>query len=117
MINSGHHFSLLYILVLILEKERYHSAKVLSDIAGQDVESHNDDPETIIQRVRDWFSTNDPKKILTGASEIWIVYNQFSSELSITLKGKYTTKEISEMKVGDYLKYAREWIRGFRKAG
>ena len=30
---------------LILETERYHYHKVISDISGQDIESHNDDPK------------------------------------------------------------------------
>ena len=99
--------------ILILEKEKYHTAKVLYDIAGQDVENHNDDPETVILRVRDWFSTNEKIKVLPGSSEIWTAFNQFNSELSSSLKGKFTKKEISEMKIGDYIKYAKEWIPNF----
>jgi hypothetical protein len=48
--------------VLILETERFHIQKVLSDIAGQDIENHNDDPRTLIRKVRDWFASVSSKK-------------------------------------------------------
>lgn len=34
--------------ILILDTERYHYQKVLSDIAGQDIASHNNDAQTLI---------------------------------------------------------------------
>lgn len=44
--------------ILILETERFHFQKVISDIAGQDIENHSDDPYTLITKVRNWFSLN-----------------------------------------------------------
>jgi hypothetical protein len=38
--------------ILILEREKYHYQKVISDIAGQDIADHNDDPETLIRKIR-----------------------------------------------------------------
>jgi len=40
---------------LIFEKEQYDLKRALSDIAGQDVESHNGDFERVIRKVRDFF--------------------------------------------------------------
>ena len=37
---------------LILETEKYHYQKVLSDTSGQDIENHNNDPLTLIKKVR-----------------------------------------------------------------
>lgn len=51
---------------LILETERYHYQKVLSDISGQDIENHNDDPLTLNLKVRNWLSANNPGIIIPG---------------------------------------------------
>lgn len=39
---------------LILDRERYRYRAFISDIAGQDIREHKDDPIRIIQIVRDW---------------------------------------------------------------
>ncbi|WP_426235358.1 hypothetical protein [Pararhizobium sp. DWP1-1-3] len=40
---------------LIFEREPYDLKRTLSDIAGQDVDHHRDDYETVIKKVRDFF--------------------------------------------------------------
>jgi hypothetical protein len=99
---------------LILETDRYHYQKVLSDIAGQDIENHNDDPKTLVLKVRNWISANSPGVIIRGQSEIWIAFNQFNADLATNLSPAYTTKDIEEMPIGDYIKFAKDWIRIFK---
>ncbi len=99
---------------LILDTEKYHYQKVLSDISGQDIENHNNDPLTLIKKVRNWFSANNKVEVLNGQSEIWIAYNQFNSDLEINLANTYSLKDIQEMPIGDYLKFAKDWIRAFK---
>ena len=41
---------------LILDKERYRYQVFISDIAGQDAKSHNNNTEEVINLVRDWLS-------------------------------------------------------------
>ena len=65
---------------LILDTERYHYQRVLSDIAGQDIENHNDNPHTLIIKVRNWISTQSAVTII-GPTEIWTAFNQFNSDL------------------------------------
>jgi hypothetical protein len=101
--------------VLILESEQYHYQKVLSDISGQDIEFHNDDARTAIKNVRNWFSTNNKKRVLPGAAEIWVAFNQFNAYRFSSLRGRFTKKEITEMLIGDYVKYAKDWIPTFKK--
>ncbi len=43
---------------LILEAERYRYQKFISDIAGNDIGAHRNDPEQMIKVVRDWFKRN-----------------------------------------------------------
>ncbi len=100
---------------IVLEKTRHYYKKVLSDISGQDIKSHNNNPKILISRIRDWFSDNDGRKNLPGGSEIWIVYNQFISDLYLKLKDKsYSDKDIREIPIGDFIKFARIWIRTFK---
>lgn len=101
--------------VLVLEKEKYHYQKVLSDIAGQDILNHNDDPATLMGKVRDWLSNNKSKNILPSTSSIWNAYNQFNSDLQDELEERnYSKAEINEMPIGDYIKFARSWIGAFK---
>lgn len=99
---------------LILETERYHYQKVLSDISGQDIENHNDDPLTLNLKVRNWLSANNPGIIIPGQSQIWIAFNQFNADLNTTLSATYTAKDIEEMPIGDYIKFAKDWISRFK---
>jgi len=100
---------------LILETERYHYQKVLSDIAGQDIENHNDDPNTLVKKVRNWISANQTEKNILGPSEIWIAYNQFNADLATTLTPTYTPQDLDEMPIGDYIKFAKGWINNFKQ--
>jgi len=101
--------------ILILETERYHYQKVISDIAGQDIENHNDDPKTLITKVRNWFSANFPEETIVGQSVIWIAYNQFIDDLNTNLSVTYTVDEIEEMPIGDFIKFSTDWIREFKE--
>ena len=101
--------------ILILETERFHYQKVISDIAGQDIENHNDDPKTLITKVRNWFSVNFPEETIVGQSVIWIAYNQFIDDLNTNLSASYTDDEIEEMPIGDFIKFANDWISEFKE--
>ena len=100
--------------ILILETDRFHYQKVISDIAGQDIENHDDDPKTLITKVRNWFSVNFPEETIVGQSVIWIAYNQFIDDLSTHLSATYTNAEIEEMPIGDFIKFAADWISEFK---
>ena len=101
--------------ILILETERFHYQKVISDIAGQDIENHNDDPKTLITKVRNWFSVNFPEETIVGQSVIWIAYNQFIDDLNTNLSASYTDDEIEEMPIGDFIKFSSDWISEFKE--
>ena len=99
--------------ILILETERFHYQKVISDISGQDIENHNDDPYTLITKVRNWFSVNFADHIV-GQRAIWNAYNQFIDDLTTELKDEdYSDQEIEDMPIADFVKFARDWIDNF----
>lgn len=99
---------------LILETEKYHYQKVLSDIAGQDIASHEDDPATLSKKVRNWISDNSADKSTPSHSKVFYAFNQFSSDLTTRLSSTYTAEEIEEMPIGEYIKFAKDWILEFK---
>lgn len=72
---------------LIFENEQYDLKKALSDVAGQDVEHHNNDFEIVIRRVRDFFRTEAGVEA-PGPTKLFSEY--------ATFQGWMTEKKISE---------------------
>jgi hypothetical protein len=101
--------------ILIIDTERYHYQKVLSDIAGQDISNHNDDPKMLVKKVRNWISTSTASIAIAPHSEIWAAFNQFTDDLTSTLLPDYTPEDIDEMTIGDYIKFAKDWLSRFKK--
>lgn len=100
--------------ILILETEKFHYQKILSDIAGQDIENHDDDPRTLIRKVRNWFSSLSSRKSYASPTEIWTAYNQFGSDLNEELIDDYSAADIDNMPVEEYIKFAKRWITSFK---
>jgi hypothetical protein len=100
--------------ILILDTEKYHFQKVLSDIAGQDIAAHNNDPKELVRRVRDWVSLNAVSLEVPSSSRVWIVYNQFKDDLMTVLSESHTEEEILQMTNGDYIKFCKRWIETFQ---
>lgn len=99
---------------LVLETDRYHYQKVLSDIAGQDIANHNDDPKTLTLKIRNWISDNSPGRIIPNQTIIWYAFNNFSADFLANLSSTYTATEIEEMPIGDYIKFAKNWLVTFK---
>lgn len=97
--------------ILILEAGEYRYQKTLSDIAGQDISSHNDDPQTLVKKIRDWFSTMDDKHIYPSANEIWRDFIQFydASKKHLYIH-KFLLNEFEELAINDFIKIAKHWI-------
>lgn len=49
---------------LILEKERYRYQEFISDIAGNDIRAHDNDPETAVKHVRDWIKFKSKNRLV-----------------------------------------------------
>lgn len=101
--------------ILILETDKFQYQKVISDIAGQDIKNHNDDPLTIIKNVRDWFSDLNETNTLPNTEKIWKAYNEFDKNLTNNLLAiGYTNTEIDEIPNGDFIKFAKDFIKNFK---
>jgi len=67
---------------LVLDKERYRYQKFLSDIAGQDIHSHDDRPESVISEVRDFLRANSGGRSLPSGKIIRTDFGRFEKEKS-----------------------------------
>lgn len=100
--------------ILILETDRYHYQKVLSDISGQDIENHDNDPATLIRKFRNWLSATDNNKTYPSGNVVWIAYNQFFADITKILSSKgFTDEEIENMPVSDFINFSKDWISKF----
>ena len=100
---------------LVLEKSKYHYQKVISDIGGQDIESHNDDPELLIRKVRNWFSAvlgnHQPSPTV-----IWDDYNDFLARMKDRLKKEsFSAEDIESLPFSNFILLAKEWIGLYKK--
>lgn len=66
---------------LILDREKYRYQKFISDIAGQDIRAHGNDPREAICIVRNWLRSALPSISLPGGEAIGDRYEFFRREL------------------------------------
>lgn len=99
--------------LLILEKERFRYQKAISDISGNDIKSHGNNPEGIVKAVRDWFSII--AKDVPWYKEIWLAYNEFYFDYHSILTSKgYNPNDIESFTFSDVIKFMKTWIREFK---
>lgn len=72
-------------LCLILDRERYRYQQFCSDIAGQDIRAHGDDPAEAIRVLRDWLRNASVETgiLFPSGSRIASRYARFRSDLPL----------------------------------
>ena len=93
---------------LILDKEQYRHQKFISDIAGQDVPAHNNDPEEMVKTVRDWLRNTSKRRTIPSRSIIWERYQKFRQELPQIAQAFQL--EVEELIFNDYTFVLAEWL-------
>jgi hypothetical protein len=98
--------------ILVLDSEPYRYQKTLSDIAGKDAASHENNPFKAIEQVRCFLANKEGRK-LPGASKMIDRYKQFSENLpTIAAQLQLTQKELRSLSYWkDYVIAAVEWIK------
>ncbi len=66
---------------LILDSLPYRYQQFISDIAGQDIQPHHNDPRTLISVVRSWLRTASGSESMPGGAEIYRRYLLFVGDL------------------------------------
>jgi hypothetical protein len=96
---------------LILEAQPHRYDAALSDISGQDIEVHSNDPSEAIRRVRNWLSEhrapNEPP--LPGAVAMLSDYRSFQAEVGALLAAR-RLDPLDDLTHSDFLFAVRYWI-------
>jgi len=66
---------------LIFDRDRFRFQTYVSDIAGQDIAEHGNEPNTAIARVRDWLRTETGRADIPGAKAMQSKYVNFRRAL------------------------------------
>ena len=99
---------------LILDKEQYRYQQFISDIAGQDIQAHHNNPEEMVTVVRNWLRTASERETIPSGSIIWGRYQEFMGDLP-QLAQEYQLK-IEELIFNDYTSVITRWLRTRRIA-
>jgi hypothetical protein len=95
-------------LVLDRDRDRYRYRNFCSDISGQDIRAHRDDPVEAIRAVRNWLSTHRSGVIIPGGKMIADRYEAFRVQLPLQAKGaKLDSRDLT---FGDYTRLVVGWL-------
>jgi hypothetical protein len=95
---------------LVLDRDRYRYQEFISDIAGQDVAAHTNDPAAAIKAVRDWLSIAKAGiRRPPGGAAIAARYSRFADELPRICAD--AELEVSELTFVEYADMASTWLR------
>jgi hypothetical protein len=96
---------------LILDREPYRYQKFISDIAGQNIKSHDGDPELAIRQVRNWLS-NSPtmaETLIPGPKRVVDRYKLFREELPELCRRSHLDPD--DLIFNDFTTCVSEWLK------
>jgi len=93
---------------LVLDREPYRYRDFCSDIAGQDIRAHHDEPRNAIRAVRDWLSTHRTTAEMPGGKAIFDRYERFRAQLAVQAADVHL--DTRELTFGDYTRLVTGWL-------
>ena len=93
---------------LILDRQPHRYQQFISDIAGQDIEAHDNDPSTAIRCVRNWLQTHRPKIAIPGGEAMAQRYAAFQAVLPAICEEKHV--QPAELTFVDLGIAIHEWL-------
>lgn len=95
---------------LIIDKNQYRYQIFISDIAGQDIRSHNSNPQTLITHVRDWLNNSfKDGTIIPGGQKIYKRFKQFEQALPALCE--QISVEVEELTYNNYNDVIEIWLK------
>jgi hypothetical protein len=96
--------------LLLLVAEPHTHQRAISDLAGVDVEAHNDSPEELMIILRNWLSLYTTEE-LNGGAWYWNKYNIFLSHFYASLMSRgYSDREMQKISVPDFIQEVSRWL-------
>ena len=93
---------------LVLDSEPYRYQQFISDIAGQDIQVHNNSPEGVIKVVRNWLRTTSRRQTLPSGNIIWERYQSFMEDLPQMAQDFQL--EVNDLIFNDYVWVLGKWL-------
>ena len=94
---------------LILESKQYRYRAFISDISGQDITAHNNNPQEIVTIARNWLRNASRRATIPSGSIIWNHYQGFLSALPLV--AQQVELEVDELVFNDYTFLVAEWLK------
>jgi hypothetical protein len=94
--------------LLVLDKGRHRYQKFISDIAGQDIESHQNSRSQLVRCIRDWLSTESGDATIPGGPYIYRRYRVFQRALPIHCQNLRLS--LKQLTFGDLSRLVRIWL-------
>jgi hypothetical protein len=93
---------------LILDRTPYRYRSFCSDISGQDIRVHNDQPRDAIRAVRDWLSNQREEVVIPGGKAIFDRYQRF--RLQLPKQAREMNLDYRELTFNDYTRLVVGWL-------
>jgi len=95
---------------LMLERDQHDFRRALSDLAGVDIKSHQNEPAGIVRAVRDWFVETVGLNRVPSATKVWRRFCEFASDFyDARVADGYSEDDLNMMPVPEYLDFIRCW--------
>jgi len=93
---------------IILDAEKYRYQAYCSNISGQDIEAHKDDPHAAIRVIRNWLNPLTPKVLLPSAKRICARFDSFLEYLPLYCAS--FEFDVESLTYKDYSTILDEWL-------
>ena len=93
---------------LVLDRERYRYQQFLSDIAGQDIKAHRNQPAALIKVVGNWLRDTQPSRPMLSSGLIASRYQKFRKQLPVWCREQKL--EEHELQFNDYTFLIWDWL-------
>ncbi len=94
---------------LILDRMPYRYQQFMSDIAGQDIQVHDNQPSQAIGVVRNWLRSTSRSKILPGGGDVFRRYQLFVNDLPTLCE--QLKLHPNELTFNDYSLVIHDWLQ------
>ena len=94
---------------LILDSAPYRYQQFISDIAGQDIQVHNNSPQMVVTVVRNWLRNDPNLGMLPGGAEIYRRFQLFEHDLPGLCEELRLQR--GELTFNDWASIISDWLR------
>lgn len=94
---------------LILDREQFRYQQFISDIAGQDIRSHDGASERAVAVVREWLNDASGRRTIPGGAAIWRRFQRFQGDLPRICEE--VELELDEITYNDYCQFTSDWLK------